>query len=119
MDNIKHSVRRVSSKPSPVLNVMYEGRPCRITLDSGATADMILESAARRLGMKIHPATQKAHQADGFTPLDTVGEVHVVLSRGSDKFVFNGLVVKNLDVDILGCMPFMFDNDVGIRPAHQ
>ena len=119
IDNAKPAIRRVSSKPSPVLNVLYEGRPCSITLDSGATADMISEPVAKRLGMKILPATQKAYQADGFTPLDTVGEVHIVVERGTDKFLFNGLVVKNLDVDILGSMPFMCDNDVGIRPANH
>lgn len=119
LDDTKPVIRRVSSMPSPVLNVLHEGKPCSITLDSGATADMISLSVAKRLRMKIHPATQKAHQADGFTPLDTVGEVHVSVSRGEDVFCFNGLVVKNLDVAILGSMPFMTDNDIGIRPARR
>ena len=45
---------------------------------------MISLSMAKRLILKIDNATQKAHQADGITPLDTVGEVHITVSRGTD-----------------------------------
>ena len=119
LDNPGAVVRRVSSRPSPILNTLYQGCPCSITLDSGATSNLISLSMAKRLNVKIHPATQKAHQADGFTPLDTVGEVHITVTRGSDVFIFDGLVIKNLDVDILGSMPFLEDNDIGMRPAKR
>ena len=119
LDNPSAVVRRVSCRPSPMLNTLYKGSRCSITLDSGATSNMISLSVAKRLNMKIQPATQKAHQADGFTPLDTVGEVHITLSRDSDVFIFDGLVVKNLDVDVLGSMPFLEDNDIGMRPAKR
>ena len=41
----------------------------------------------------------------------------MMLSHGSHKFVFEGLVVENLDVDALGGTPFMVQNDLTIRPA--
>ena len=78
---------------------------------------MIRELVAKQQGIEIYLATQKAGQADGITNLDTVGEVHFQITRNDKKFIFDGLVVSTLNDEVLGGMPFMFENDIGIRPA--
>ncbi len=65
-------------------------------------------------------STQTARQADGQSPLCVTGETWFILHRDNYEFVFEGLVVKSLDVDILAGVPFMTAIDAGIRPAkHQ
>ena len=61
-----------------------------------------------------------AHQADGVTPMDVIGEVHCSLTRGQWTFELDALVVHQLDIDILAGNPFMVRNDIDVRPAkHQ
>ena len=43
----------------------------------------------------------------------------MVFTRGDHKFYFEGLVVENLDVDILAGIPFMERNDIAIRPSKR
>ena len=112
-----NAVRRVSNIQSPILDVMSKSGTMYVTVDCGATANLIRESTARRFGIPIHPATQLAGQADGKSSLDTVGEVHFTVNRGNRSFKFDGLVVKHLNDDVLGGMPFMKDNDIAVRPA--
>ena len=116
-DDAGNKVRRVSNIQSPILDVTYRSGVLYVTVDCGATANLMRESTARRFGIVIHPATQRAGQADGKTNLDTVGEVHFTVNRGNRSFKFDGLVVKNLNDDILGGMPFMKENDIAVRPA--
>ena len=117
LDNTEHKVRRVSSQPSPVLFAMFQDESVCVTLDSGATTNLVHVSCAKRLNMPVLPASQMARQADGKTLMSTVGEVHVTLMRGGMSFTLDALVVKELDVEILGSMPFMFINDIAVRPA--
>ena len=42
-----------------------------------------------------------------------------MLSRGNSELTLEALVVNNLDVDILAGIPFLFANDVSVRPAKQ
>ena len=111
--------RRVSNIQSPVIDVGYHSSTLFITIDCGATTNLIRESVASRYGIKVLPATQNAAQADGLTNLKTVGEVHFKVTRGDKTFMFDGLVVKDLNDDILGGMPFMTKNDIGVRPARS
>ena len=110
---------RVTSMPSGVLDCYYrESRVCT-TIDSGATSNMIKAALVKFLGIRIHPSTQLACQADGKTPLTVVGEVHTEFTLGKHVFVFDGLVIEELEVDILGGMPFMAVNDIAIRPHNS
>ena len=109
-------VRRVGNMPSPVLDVLYDEKVMPLTLDSGATSNMILESFCRKMGIPIVPATQTAGQADGVSKLHTVGEAHFAVHRNGTKFKFDGLVVNQLSDDVLAGMPFLFANDIGVRP---
>ena len=88
-----------------------------ITLDTGSTSNLIRESVVKRYSIQMQPATQCASQADGKTKLNTVGEVHFTVNRDGRSFQFDGLVVRDLNDDIIGGMSFMKDNDIGVRPA--
>ena len=110
---------RVSIIQSPVLNTFYHEHPVQLTLDTGATSNMVRASAAKLYGLPVTPASQMARQADGVTPMDVVGEVHCTLTRGQQAFELDALVVRQLDVDILAGNPFLARNDIGIRPARR
>ena len=102
---------------SPVLDVLFnKSKTLRVTLDSGSTSNMIRESVVLRCGLKIYPASQSAGQADGVSKLNTVGEIHFSVTRDGRKFYFDGSVVKSLSDDILGGVPLLCKNDIGIRP---
>ena len=113
------STQHVRIVQSPVLSTFYESHPVPLTLDTGATSNMIRESSARLFGFPITPASQMARQADGVTPMDVTGEVHCTLTRGDKSFELDALVVRQLDVDILAGNPFMVRNDIAVRPAHR
>jgi hypothetical protein len=97
--------------------LFYEHFPARLTIDSGATGNMIRASVVKHMGADIQKTTQSAHQADGSSPLKVVGETRLTFTRDTHKFYFEGLVVVNLDIEILSGMPFMVRNDIHIRPA--
>ena len=117
--SIPHVARRVTSEASGVLECKYKDKRVDITIDSGATSNMIQASFAKRLGIKIHQSVQHALQADGRTPLTVLGEVHTSFTRGSYSFPFDGLVIKELEVNVLGGTPFMSLNDIAIRPYNS
>ena len=113
------STRRVSIVQSPYLNVFYKHHPVRLTIDTGATTNMVKASFARYIHLPITPASQMACQADGVTPLNVVGEVHTSFTRGDSSFQLDALVVEQLDVDVLAGNPFLVANDIATRPAKR
>ena len=119
IDNLAAPTRRVEILASPELNCFYGKHPIRLTLDSGATSNMIKDNVATRLRLPIQTATQGAHQADGVTPMNVVGETHINISRGPWRFQLDTLIVRKLDVDFLAGMPFMAQNDIAVRPARK
>ncbi|KAK2171138.1 hypothetical protein NP493_1099g00022 [Ridgeia piscesae] len=90
-----------------------------VALDTGATTNMISAFTARVCKLPITPASQIARQADGVTPLDFIGETHCNVTRGSLSFQLDGLMVKQLDVDVLAGNPFLARNDVAVRPTKK
>jgi hypothetical protein len=71
------------------------------------------------LNAKIDPSSQSAHPADGSSQLHVIGETRFVFTRDDIHFTFEGLVVKNLDVDVLAGIPFMEINDITVRPSKR
>ena len=61
------SVSRVKIGVSPYLDTFYRHHPARLTIDSGATGNMIRASTAVGLGATIQESKHYAHQADGVT----------------------------------------------------
>ncbi|XP_071110370.1 uncharacterized protein [Haliotis cracherodii] len=114
------STLRVQVRQSPYMYCFCGHQTARVTVDSGATGNMIRLSTATGLGADIKTSSQSAHQADGSSPLKVVGETRILFTRDNKEFDFNGLVVENLDVEVLAGIPFMEANDVAVRPAkHQ
>ena len=74
-----------------------------ITIDSGATGNMIHYCVVKWLGLPLAPSSQSAHQAKGSSPHQIVGETHLSFNR--DQYVFR--FIENLDLDILTGYPFM------------
>ena len=107
---------RIQTRQSPYIDVHHV---IRVTVDSGATGNMIRHSTAKRLGSRVIASSQSVHQADGSSPLQVIGETRVTFTRDQREFKFEGLVVENLDVDVLAGTPFMEANDVAVRPAKR
>lgn len=110
---------RVQIRQSPYLDTFHKHHHVRLTIDSGATGNMIRLSTAVLLDAKIQSTSQSAHQADGSSPLNVVGETRLFFTRDDHSLYFEGLVVDNLDVDILAGIPFMEYNDISVRPAKR
>ena len=112
-------VFRIQTRQSPYLDMFYSHYPVRITIDSGATGNMIRHTVVQRLGCHMTSSSQSVHQADGSSPLHVVGETRFSFNREGRDFTFEGLVVENLDVDVLAGTPFMETNDIAVRPAKR
>ncbi|EDO35149.1 predicted protein [Nematostella vectensis] len=110
-------VLRIQTRQSPYLDVFYNHHTVRMTVDSGATGNMIRLSTATRLGCNITTSSQSVSQADGSSQLHVVGETRLSFTRADKSFSFEGLVVENLDVEVLAGTPFMEKNDIAVRPA--
>ena len=107
----------VQIEQSPYLDVFHGHDTVRLTIDSGATGNMMRTSCAHYLRVKVTKGTQAVRQADGLSHLKVVGEVRTVFVYGKHKIYFEGLAVENLDVDVLVGIPCMRGNDISIRPA--
>ena len=69
LSTTEHVLNRVSTCASPVLPLYHKGVQCNLTLDSGATLNVMRGSKARQLGLKIRPTTLSARISDRRTPL--------------------------------------------------
>ena len=110
---------RVQTRQSPYMDAFHGHHVIRVTIDSGATGNMIRHSTVKRLGSQIVSSAQSVHQADGSSQLKVVGETRISFSRDNRVFSFEGLVVENLDFDVLAGTPFMEANDISVRPAKR
>ena len=115
----QHSTFRVSIRQSPYIDTFQGHNHVRLTIDSGATGNMIRLSTVRRLNAKVDATKQSAKQANGSSPLNVMGETRLTFTRDGLKFHFEGLVIADLDVEVLAGIPFMESNDISIRPAKR
>ena len=113
------TAQRIDIRQSPYLDTCCGHHTVRVTIDSGATGNVIRHSTALRLGCEIKSSSRSAHQADGTSTLAIIGENTVRLTRKNHTFSLCGLVVKNLDVEVLAGTPFMEVKNVTIRPAKR
>ena len=118
-DSEQYVAMRIQVRQSPYLDPFYKHHAVRLTIDSGATGNMMRACTAISLGVEIRASSQSAGQADGSSPLKVTGETQIVLVRDECQFKFDALVVEDLDVDVLAGMPFMERNDVSIRPSKR
>ena len=114
--NLTH---RVNIFQSPHITAQYGHNAIKITMDCGATSNLINITFAHRLGFPLMPVCQGAHQADGRTPMSVLGETHIFVSRGKWSFQLDALVVKELDIEFLADMPFLSINNIAISPMRK
>ena len=112
-------VFRIQTRQSPYLDTFHAHHPVHITIASGATGNMIHHTDVQSLSCHVRPSSQSVHQADGSSPLHMVGETCLSFTHEDQTFTFEGLVVENLDVDVLAGTPFMGTNDIAVRPAKR
>ncbi|PFX13448.1 hypothetical protein AWC38_SpisGene22463 [Stylophora pistillata] len=112
-------VFRIQTRQSPYLDVFYAHHPARVTINSGATGNMIRHTVVQRLGRQVTPSSQFVYQADDSSLLHVVGAKRFPVAREDHTFTFECLFVENLDVDVLAGTPFMESNDVSVRPAKR
>lgn len=94
------SVARVQIRQSPYIDAFLAHHSVRITIDSGATGNMIRSDVASNLQAVVTPSSQYAHQADGLSPLHVSGETRLTFNHDGQELTFEGLVVDNLDIPI-------------------
>ena len=99
---------RVQTRQSPYMDVFHSHRVVRITIDS-----------EKHLRCAIISSAQSVHQADGSSQLQVVGETQTTFTHDNTDFTFKGLVVEDLDTEVLAGTPFMETNDVAVRPAKR
>ena len=104
-------VNRVETTPSPKIAMLTtKGAAVDMSPDTGATGNMAREKEVRQLGMKIHPTSQSALQADGNSRLDIIGEIHEVFKIDGNKFHYDALVTRKLsEAFLVGC-PGLYRN---------
>jgi hypothetical protein len=95
-----------------VLDTFYAHHPVKVLCDSGAESSLIKYSVAMKLGLKIHPTSHSASQADGVTHMTTCGEVYLTLTRNDYTLPIEAIVVKELGCDIIGGAPFLEANNI-------
>ena len=84
---------RIQTRQSPYLDAFRDHHAVRITIDSGATGNMIRQSATQRLGARVTTSTQSVSQADGSSQLQVVGETRLSFVRADKVFMFEGLEI--------------------------
>ena len=72
-ENVSLIACRVPVIPSPFLDCFVKHFTVRVTVDSGATGNVMRHNITKRLRLTIRKPTQKSHQADGNSSLDVVG----------------------------------------------
>lgn len=75
------AANRIQVRQSPYIDVYLGHHPVRLTVDSGATGNMICASTATYLNAEITLSSQFAHQADGSSPLKVIGETRLTFVR--------------------------------------
>lgn len=80
------SVARVQIRQSPYIDAFLAHHSVRITIDSGATGNMIRSDVASNLQAVVTPSSQYAHQADGLSPLHVSGETRLTFNHDGQEF---------------------------------
>ena len=90
-------VQRVGIAESPELNVKMNKTMVSMVLDTGATGSMIHLELCELANIKVYPTCHKAIQADGYSHLKVVGEIHTSIIMDNDvELMLDALVVTSL-----------------------
>ena len=112
------NISRVEIMKSPSFVCTYKNTPCKITVDTGATSNIISLRTVKACGMKLVNTSQGARQLDG-SQVKTCGEIDVVMNFGVRRLRLVALVVESADADILGGVPFCKKNNIEISLSKE
>ena len=76
------SALRIQVRQFPYLDTFYRHNPVRITIDSGATGNMIRLSTVQKLNVEICKSAQSAFQTNESSPLKLIGETKLSSTIG-------------------------------------
>ena len=62
---------------------------------------MVRSALVQLLACCVTPSSQSVHQADGSSPMNVVGKTRLTFTCEVHEFTSEGLVVTNLDVNVL------------------
>lgn len=74
-------VYRAQTCQSPYFDVFFHHHVVRVTVDSGATGNMIRHATARKLGPQIVSSAQSVHQADISSKLHVISQTRITFTR--------------------------------------
>ena len=118
-ESVPSSACQVQVRESPYVDMFCNHHTLRLVLDSGATENRMSEATVLKLGAIVAGPSQRVNQADGKSPLQVKGGTRLVFQRGDWKYHFEGLVIGNLNVEVLAGTPFMEQSDIALRPAQE
>ena len=99
--NLRAVAYQVQTRQSPYMDVFHGQHVICVTIDSSATSNMIHHFTMKSLAAQVVSRGQSFIQADGSPQLKVVGETRLSFSCDNWIFSFEGLIVENLDVDVL------------------
>ena len=108
------SVQKVQCSISPYFYAFYQYTVCHIVVDTGATSSMISRAFLVRANIKCVHTHHSARGADK-SPISVQGEVQFDLQFGDITLPISGLVMDNLDCDILAGVPFCMENRIDVH----
>jgi hypothetical protein len=102
------------------MKCFYGHVPITLVLDSGAESNIISQHLCLQMDLRVRPTNQGAQQVDSKTLLPVVGEIGgVKISKGSEVFELDALVVKDDIGEIIAGEPFLEKNDIVSRAAKR
>ena len=111
-------ISRVEVMKSPSFVCSYQGFPCKVTVDTGATSNIASLSFVKSSGMPLVRTNQGAKQLDG-SQVKTCGEVDAMINFGSVRLRLVALVVESADADILAGIPFCKRNNIEVSMGKE
>ena len=113
------TTRRVAVRKTAILKCFYKHHPVIVILDTGAESNLVSQRCADELSLELSKSSQGAAMVDR-TTLTVIGEVIIILIRGSHELTCEALVVKeDIGCDVIGGEPFLEKNDVYVRSSKK
>ena len=115
-------IQNIPTRKVQTIACEINGKVAKLTIDSGSEGDCIRQDVCTRLAIPVLPLDSNDNkvptQADGYSPLEIVGQAKFIGIRGKVTFQFIGYVAKTLNADILCGGPFMERNKL-VQELHN
>ena len=107
--------QRVCVMRSPAFCVKICHVDASAVMDTGSTGNMIQLDIVEMANIRVYPTSHTAEQADGYSNLQVVGEIHTNITIDDDLTLpLSAVVVRSLKEDMLLGTPFMKKNKITI-----